>query len=147
MKNKKLIPPLIFLITCGITVFLLSFKTIVNGKPKPELFWGKTVTTQDLHNALCSQFGPFDPNVYGCFDKFMFHKYTLYVHAPPGWHFTGTPYVRCTRDNDGAFGWNNFPGAHDRFYITSSNATDITAIVWAGSHSIDISLACEATQD
>ena len=106
---------------------------------------GPAITTDNMHNTEIG--GPYDPNVYGRFANSWFKRYTLTVTAPSGWHFTGEPYVNCIKDDQGAFGWNNFPAAKDRFFVTEKSPSRIVATCWAGSRSIVINLACQATKD
>jgi len=134
-----------------ILLFLsLSVVTIKAQSKQPttalqQTFTGDAITTENLHDARIQ--GPFDSNVYRQYANAWFKKYTLKVSAPAGWHFVGQPYVHCVKDDQGAFAWNNFPAAHDRFFITQQNANYIVATCWAGSRSMIINLACLAEQD
>ena len=140
MNTKKFMLPLIALLICGVTIILFSFKA----KVEKQICYGVSVTTESLHNV---EMGQYDPKVYGRYANAWFRKYILTVKAPSGWHFTGEPYVNCVKDDQGAFGWNNFSGAKDRFYVTQRTPTFIETTCWAGSRSIIINLACEATKD
>jgi hypothetical protein len=142
MKFLKVFRQRLPLAALGTVIFLLSFKAVT--KIESKICYGQGVTTESLHNAVI---GAHDGNVYRQFANAWFRKYTLAVSAPSGWHFTGKPFVNCLRENEGAFAWNNFAGSPDRFIITQSGPNYIEATVWAGSRSIDINLACEATKD
>lgn len=139
--------------------FILIFVTVFsalgwNGKPQhgmpdrtfeTQTCFGAAVNTDNMHNTRV--LGGYNPNVYREFANSWFKHYVLTVSAPSGWHFAGEPYVNCVRDDQGAFGWNNFAGAHDRFFVTARTPNSITCDCWAGSRSITINLACEATKD
>jgi hypothetical protein len=144
MKARKLSTLLAVVLIFGSAIALFGFMPAA--KPfETQICYGPSVKTDDLHNAVIA--GPYNPEVYGKYANSWFKKYTLTVSAPPGWHFTGEPYVNCVKDDQGAFGWNNFPAARDRFYITQRTPTSITATCWAGSRSIIINLACQATKN
>jgi hypothetical protein len=110
-----------------------------------QTFTGPAITTDNMHNVQIQ--GPYDPKVYREFAHSWFKNYTLTVSAPTGWHFVGKPYVNCVKDDQGAFGWNQFDIAHDRFFVTQQNSNYIVATCWAGSRSMIINLACVAEQD
>ena len=136
-----------FLVMFSILIFglsLISYKTSLKKKPETKIIYGASITTESLHNAVI---GEYDPNVYRQFANAWFKKYTLTVSAPSGWHFTGKPFVNCVKDNQGACGWNNFAGSPDRFYTTQNGPSSVETTCWAGSRSIEINLACEATKD
>src|SRR6266702_1176821 len=120
----------------------MSFKEGLT-KIDTQTFYGTSVTTKDEHNNSCPNGNESHRN----FANACFNRYSLSVTAPAGWTFQGDPWVNCVRDNDGAFGWNNFAGAHDRFYVTQRNSNSIVATVWAGSRSMEINLACTAISD
>ena len=115
-------------------------------KPDKQIAYGGSVTTYDLNNTYCSLCNSANFE-HGCFDKFCFGKHILTVTTDAGYTFTGTPFVHCVTDNQGSFGWNNFPGAPDRFIITERDANKIVATVYAGSRQITINLACEETRN
>jgi hypothetical protein len=106
---------------------------------------GPAVTTENMYNIKIQ--GAPDPNVYAEHAHSWFRKYTLSVTAPAGWHFIGTPYVNCVKDDRGAFDFNNFHAAFDRFFVTQRTPNEIVATCWVGSRSIIINLACVAEQD
>jgi hypothetical protein len=90
------------------------------------------------------------PDYYGCFDNWRFRKYELTVNAGHGFHFIGEPWINLVNHDQlsaEAFVWNNFPAAHDRFFITQKNPDQITAVCWAGSHSMIINLACQVSNE
>ena len=138
MNTKKIMLPLFLLVGCSATV-LISFKT----KIEKQTCFGPKVKTESLHDAVVGEHGP----EYKQFANAWFKKYTLTVSAPSGWKFAGEPYVNCVEDDRGAFGWNNFSAAKDRFYVIQRTPTYIEATCWAGSRSIVINLACEAVKD
>ena len=145
MKNQKIFSLFALCVAFG-TIIFCSFKTSgPKTKPETQICYGPAITTDNMDEARIA--GPYNPKVYGEYANSWFKNYTLTVTAPSGWHFTGKPFVNCVRDDRGAFGWNNFPAAHDRFYVTQSNPNLITATCWAGSRSIVINLACEATKN
>jgi len=116
-----------------------------------QIFYGSTISTDDMHNVQVQ--GPYDPAVYGEYANSWFKHYTIDVHAPAGWTFQGSPWVNFVgpiggesmQDAQGAFGWNMFPAAHDRFFVIQRNATYIQCTCWAGSHPMQINLACMAS--
>jgi hypothetical protein len=152
MKNlnnflSKMANPVIATLACLIfaSVVLVSMKSKeTKHKGDKRIAYGPSVQTHDLHNTYCSYCNGANFE-HGCFDKFRFGKHILTVTTDAGYTFTGDPFVHCVTDNDGSFGWNNFPGAHDRFIVTERDANRIVAIVYAGSRQITINLACEET--
>jgi len=146
MKNHKVTALLIVLLISGTIISFPSFKSDSKTQDS-QICYGPSVTTDNLHNSPCAGVHTTD---YGCYANSLFKKYTLTVSAPAGWHFTGQPYVNLVSQDQDAkdgFTWNNFPGAHDRFFITQQNPNSIVATCWAGSHPMEINLACEATQN
>lgn len=143
MRTQKLANWLAVMLLFGSAIAFFSFKPTAK-QFETQTCYGPPVTTEDLHEVIMGQY---DPNVYGKYANAWFRKYSLTVSTPAGWHFTGEPFVNCVKDDRGAFAWNNFPGARDRFYITQRTPTSITATCWAGSRSIIINLACQATKD
>ena len=142
MKYKNII--LIALSACALILLFVDSQFIPVDEPQTRIITGPPVETDNMHNVRIG--GYYDSNVYREFANSWFKKYTLTVSAPSGWHFTGKPYVHCSRDDQGAFAWNNFVGSSDRFYITQQTPDFIQATVWAGSRSLSINLACEATR-
>jgi len=116
-----------------------------------QTIYGPPITTEDLHNR--SIMGAYDPAVYGEYANSWFKHYTLSVTAPAGWTFTRAPSVHLVGpgsnvsagDAQAGFNWNSFPAAHDRFFIIQQTPTFIQCTCWAGSHSMIINLACDAT--
>src|SRR3954447_12947219 len=98
------------LVISAAALALMGFKPTTEQNVEKQVLYGQSVPTEDLHERVM---GYYDPKVYGMYANGWFRKYTLTVSAPAGWHFTGEPYVNCVQDNQGAFGWNNFPAAHD----------------------------------
>ena len=145
MNTQKLVNILVLFFIGGFTILSVGFKSPLKANLETQTVYGASVTTEPLHNADIQ--GAYDPNVYGKYANAWFKRYTLTVSAPAGWHFTGEPYVNCVKDDQGAFGWNNFPAAHDRFFTTQKDPNYIEATCWAGSRSIVINLACVATKD
>ncbi len=118
--------------------------------PNMQTIYGPTITTDNLHEA---RIGAHDPSVYQEFANEWFKHYTLTVSVPAGWTLEGDPWVNLVGPAPGeslgyaqaAFGWNNFPGAHDRFFVTQRTPNHIECTCWAGSHPMAINLACNAT--
>jgi hypothetical protein len=142
--KKKIIPAALTCLLITVALVFANSGTIQNNKLQSQVVTGTPLTTDNMHNVEIG--GYYDSNVYGEFANSWFKKYTLTVSAPAGWYFTGKPYIHCSRDDQGAFAWNNFVGSPDRFYVTQQTPTFIQATVWAGSRSIVINLACEATK-
>nr|WP_067054350.1 hypothetical protein [Mucilaginibacter sp. L294] len=110
-----------------------------------KMCYGPPCTTVNHHNETGWQ-GPMPDNI-TVIANAVFQRYELTVSVEEGWHFTGNPFVNCVTNDQGAFEWNNFPIAHDRFFITQSTPRFIRATCWAGSRSITINLACVATKE
>lgn len=144
MKRKTAAALVAILAIAATTQILFGFKPAEKKSGEKQICYGTAIRTEDMHNRIMGQY---DPNVYGQYANAWFKKYTLTVTAPAGWHFTGEPFVNCVQDNQGAFGWNNFAGARDRFFVTARTPNSITTTCWAGSRTILINLACEATKD
>jgi len=122
---------------------------LIKKKVKPllqtQVIYGPSITTDDMHNVQVE--GAYDPTVYGEYANSWFKHYTLEVDAPAGWTFTGAPWVNLVSQDQNAreaFGWNNFAGAHDRFFIIQRGPNKIVCTCWAGSHPMIINLACTA---
>jgi hypothetical protein len=119
-----------------------------------QTFTSQAQTTKDLHNVTFATSGPQDPDQRN-FANAGFHRYRFTVTTgSPEWTFVGDPWVVYVGPGPGiadsdaraGFAWNNFGVAHDRVYQISRNATAITYDVWAGSHAMQIALACNATK-
>jgi hypothetical protein len=128
------------------------FPIIVEAQQQ-QTFTSSPQTTKDLHNVSQGS-GPQDPNQRN-FANSAFHRYSFTVTTgSPLWTFIGTPWVVYIGPGPGVsdgdakagFAWNQFSVAHDRVYQTQRNATSITYDVWAGSHAMQIALACNATK-
>ena len=126
---------------------LIKYTTVKSQKSPAEtqICYGPAVQTEDMHNHVIGG-GPQDPDRRN-FANAGFVRYQLTVTAPRGWHFSGEPYVNLVSGDKSGFDWNNFPAAHDRFFITARTPNSIVATCWAGSHPMLINLACQATQD
>lgn len=113
-----------------------------------KTIYGPSIQTDNMHNA--EVVGPYDSNVYGEYANSWFKRYTLTISVEPGWHFEGDPSVHLVstdREAIEGFTWNNFPGAHDRFFVTQRSLNFIECTCWAGSHPMIINLACDAVKE
>jgi hypothetical protein len=116
-----------------------------------QTVYGPTITTNDMHNASVQ--GVFNPNEFRQFANSWFKYYELTVSVPAGWALVGSPWVHFVgpgpnvswQDAQDGFNWNVFPAAHDRFFIIERNPNIIKCSCWAGSHAMQINLACNAT--